>query len=56
MKIKFHKPQSSSADDALIIIDEYGRIFVGDDVLFDAIDGMGDGDDDETGGCGAERI
>lgn len=52
-RIKFierNKPQSSTTDDALIITDENGRKFVGDDVVFDVIDGIGDADDDENGG------
>jgi len=35
-------------DDAFIITDDNGRIFVGDDVVLDAIDGIGDGDDDDA--------
>jgi len=37
-------------DDAFIITDDNGRIFVGDDVVLDVIDGIGEGDDDDA--CG----
>jgi hypothetical protein len=43
---QWNKPQSSAIDDALIITDDNGRIFVGDEVVFDGSD---DEEDDETG-------
>ncbi len=47
-----NKPQSSAIDDELKIIEDRGRLFVGDDAVFDAMDGIGDGDDDDVGGGG----
>ena len=34
--------------------DANGRMLVGEDVLFDAMDGMGDAEDDESVGTGWE--
>jgi len=50
-------PQSSDTGEALIITDDNGRIWVGDGILFDAIDGIGDGEDEDAcGGCDDERV